>query len=400
MERREEIDKSSIKIIHTVDGYDPGSAYYDFLVRARKESFDYLIERVFGGWDEDQQREILNDETKGRHPDIIFYNNEPIGSYCLTKGEDCIYFENFFILPKYQQKGIGAFALEKALETADREQLPVRLIYWNFNPARSLYRKMGFETTGRREFEGTKDYWVIAERKPKAASKSGRKFEAIIFDLGGTLISGPSWSDYANAAREMAALLSAPVEDFARLWFEGADGLGPGIIDYQGLIRHVCNQLGVPVRDNQIDTAASIPFNVTKQKMMLPRDGAIEILAYLKSNDYKTGLISDCATDTPIIWPETPFAPFFDVTIFSCSVGMIKTDPRIFQIAVKELAVKPERCLYIADGMRQELASAKKLGMDALQIRAPDEITDSPIREDWDGPVISSLKEVLNLLGE
>ncbi len=166
MERRKEIEKSSINIIHTSDGYEPGSDYYDFLVRARKESFDYLIERVFGGWDEDQQREILANETKGRQPDIILYNNEPIGSYCLTKGEDCYYFESFFILPKYQHQGIGTFALEKALETADREQLPVRLIYWNFNPSRSLYRRMGFIPTGRREFEGTKDYWVLAERKP------------------------------------------------------------------------------------------------------------------------------------------------------------------------------------------------------------------------------------------
>ncbi len=170
MERREKIDLFSIRIIHTVDGWDPGSVYYEFLVHARKESFDYLINRVWGGWDEELQRKILVEDTQNKQPDIIFYKNQPIGSYCLTKVEDCYHFENFFILPKYQNKGIGAFVLKKVLETTDKERLPVRLVYWNFNLAGSLYKKMGFETTGRQEFEGTKDYWVKAERQPGKTS--------------------------------------------------------------------------------------------------------------------------------------------------------------------------------------------------------------------------------------
>ena len=145
MERIEKIDFSLINIIRTIDGYEPTSAFYEFLVQARKESFNYLVDRVWGGWDEDLQRKIFLEETTGQQPYIIFYKNQPIGSYCLTKAEDCYYFENFFILPKYQQKGIGTFVLKKALEVADKVKLPVRLIYWNFNPSRSLYEKMGFE---------------------------------------------------------------------------------------------------------------------------------------------------------------------------------------------------------------------------------------------------------------
>ena len=185
-----------------------------------------------------------------------------------------------------------------------------------------------------------------------------------------------------------------------KLWFEQSSGLGTGTMNYQDLIRQVCKQLGVNVHDNQINTAASIPVNVTKQKMMMPREGAIEVLGYLKSKGYKTGLISDCADDAPVIWNDTPFAPLIDVTVFSCSVGMNKADPRIFQLAVEELAVKPENCLYIADGFRQELANASKLGIQAIRICIPEEIEENPLREEWDGPVITSLHEVLNQLGE
>ena len=111
-------------------------------------------------------------------------------------------------------------------------------------------------------------------------------------------------------------------------------------------------------------------------------------------------MISDCAPELPEIWNDTPFAPYFDVTVFSCTAGMNKADPRIFQIALEQLAVEPENCLYIADGMRNELANAKKLGMHSVQILVPGEIDDSPIREDWQGPSITSLREVLDYLKE
>jgi putative hydrolase of the HAD superfamily len=225
------------------------------------------------------------------------------------------------------------------------------------------------------------------------------KYSAVIFDLGGTLTYGLAWSEYVDAAREIAAVLSAPADDFVRIWFEQAAGLGTGIFpSYQDFIRYVCRQLPLNVPDNLVNHATNISLSVTKRHLTVPREGAIEVLSYLKSNGYKTGLITDCGPDVPEIWHDTPFAPLIDVAVFSCSVGMNKGDLRIFQIAIDQLAVKPESCLYIADGMRNELANAAELGMHAVQILVPDEIDDSPIREDWHGPVISSLKEVLNLI--
>ena len=225
------------------------------------------------------------------------------------------------------------------------------------------------------------------------------KYKAVIFDLGGTLAHSAAWSEYTEEARRMASVLSAPVDDFVQLWFEQSEGLGTGIFpSYQSYIRHICGQLRLSVQDDLVDFAANIQFSLTKKHIMIPQEGAIEVLSYLKSNGYKTGLITDCAPYLPTIWNDTPFAPLIDVAIFSCYVGMNKADPRIFQLAVEKLAVKPENCLYIADGFRQELANASKLGMHAIQIRVPGEIYDNPLWEDWHGPAISSLMEVLTLV--
>jgi putative hydrolase of the HAD superfamily len=225
------------------------------------------------------------------------------------------------------------------------------------------------------------------------------KYQAVIFDLGGTLAHSTKWSEYTDAARKMAAVLSVPEDDYVKLWFAQSAGLGTGVFSsYQAYIRHICEQMGLVVSENIIELAAIIPFSVVKNDVMRPREYSIELLSYLRGKGYKTGLISDCGPELPVFWNDTPYAPLIDVAIFSCSAGMNKADPRIFQIALVKLYVKPEDCIYVADGMRNELANAKKLGMHAIQILIPDEIDESPIREEWHGPKISSLKEVLNLL--
>jgi putative hydrolase of the HAD superfamily len=225
------------------------------------------------------------------------------------------------------------------------------------------------------------------------------KYEALIFDLGGTLVPNVPWSVFRDQAKQMAAALSVPEEDYVERWFAQSSGLGLGEFEsYQHFIRHVCGQMGISVTENRIEAAAGIPFDNIRRMVTTHREDAVEVLAHLKRSGYKLGLVSDCGPDVPEIWEETPFAPFFDVTVFSCFAGMNKADPRIFNIAVEQLAVEPENCIYVADGMRQELANASGLGMRAVRIVVPGEVDDSPISEDWDGPVISSLKEIFNYM--
>jgi putative hydrolase of the HAD superfamily len=225
------------------------------------------------------------------------------------------------------------------------------------------------------------------------------KYKAVIFDLGGTLSKNVAWEEYVNAARKMAEICSAPVEKFVETWFAQSALLGLGAYTgFQDYIRHVCKILELDVADNLIELAGEITLAVTRQYVFNPRVDAIEILSYLKASGYKTGLISDCAPDVPEVWPRSVFAPYFDVTVFSCDEGVNKADPRIFKMAIEKLGVEARDCMYIADGMRNELANAKNLGMRSIQLFVPGERYDSPIREEWHGPTISSLKEIMEYL--
>ena len=167
-------------------------------------------------------------------------------------------------------------------------------------------------------------------------------------------------------------------------------------------LKYICQRLKIPVTPKQLEAARHVRFNYVK-KALKPRKDALETLSQIKSDGYKIGLISNCSTEPPIIWPNTPFAPYFDVTIFSSTACLLKPDPLIFQMAIKQLNVASQKCLYVGDGASDELPAAAKAGMTPVLIRAPYEDKDDALRPDdskevFTGICITSLKEVLNLV--
>lgn len=379
------IDCSLIKIIHADE------SYYEFFFQLKKAAMGPYVEKIWG-WDEKIQQKHHAADWQEKRPGIILYGNQPIGSILVTSEDNHIHIGRFYILPEFQNKGIGTYILKDVLVKADKAKQSTTLAVLRINPAISLYKRYGFTVTGSNEHQ------YLMERKPGGKAV---RYQAVIFDLGGTLTYSTAWSEYVDAARKVALAISAPTDDFIRTWFEQAEGLGIGRYPtYQDFIKHICRQLTLTVPDNLLNKAAIISLAMARRHLTAPRNGAIELLSYLKTNGYKLGLISDCGPDVPIVWNETPFALYFDVTVFSCEAGMNKGDPRIFRIALEKLAIKPKKCMYIADGMRNELANAAGLGMQAVQLLVQGEIDDSPIRENWQGLKISSLKEVLNLVGK
>ncbi len=229
------------------------------------------------------------------------------------------------------------------------------------------------------------------------------KYEAVIFDLYGTLVDKLSLREYKDILSQMAAAISAPPDDFMQLWFDTYTERGLGIFQsYEANIEYICKKLGVKTENSQITLAVKINRE-HRARFMKPRPHATELLSHLKAESYKTGLISDCGVEIPKIFNDIPFAPLIDVAIFSCSVGIKKPDPRIYQLAAERLVVRPENCLYIGDGDSNELTGALQAGMHPVLIHNPDEDRTDVYRtdfeaEEWQGPVITSLQEVLNLV--
>lgn len=229
------------------------------------------------------------------------------------------------------------------------------------------------------------------------------KYAAVIFDLFGTLVDIFSVREYENVVAEMASILKAPYDDFYKLWLQSAKMRTTGVFKtLEENIEYICRELKISANKSQIKEAKRIRNNYVA-RALTPRQDAIAVISSLKSSGYKIGLISNCSTEPPLIWPNTPFAPFFDIALFSSVVGILKPDRRIFQMAAEQLMVKPLKCVYIGDGGDNELAAAAEVGMTPVLIRASHEDSADALRPGdeiihFAGIKISSLKEVLNLV--
>ena len=186
------------------------------------------------------------------------------------------------------------------------------------------------------------------------------KYEAVIFDLFGTLVPNMSLSEHRAVLTRMADVLSAPPDDFMQLWFDTHNERMTGIFQSPNdNVAYICRTLGVSVDETKVKRATRIRFDYCVQ-LMVPRSDAIETLSHLKYEGCKTGLISDCSAEIPAIWKDTPFVKLIDVAIFSCLVGVKKPDSSIYRMAAKQLGVEPQNCLYIGDGNSHELVAERE----------------------------------------
>jgi len=162
------------------------------------------------------------------------------------------------------------------------------------------------------------------------------KYTAVIFDLFGTLVDNFSFQEHERVLTQMALVLSAPPKDFIRLWLDTFNERATGIFpNPEANIEYICRTLGMNLEDDSIKASAQIRFDFTLRSLT-PRDDAVATLFRLKSEGYKIGLRSDCSAEVPTLWGDTPFVSLIDVPVFSCSVGLKKPNPRIYQLLKKE----------------------------------------------------------------
>lgn len=226
------------------------------------------------------------------------------------------------------------------------------------------------------------------------------KCAAVIFDFYGTLVDdfaasvGPRHMDFVEP-------LDVPVEAFRRVWRETTDMRVMGAFQtVEASIEYVCGRLGVPRTGAPLKRAVELRLDLIRQSLD-PRPDAVSTLTTLRNHGYKTGLLSNCSIEIPILWPETPFADLFDAATFSSRERLKKPDPRIFQLACDRIGVPPERCLYIADGENYELTAAANLGLRAVLLQNPARDNDSDLLQEareWRGNTVAALPEVLSFV--
>ncbi len=225
------------------------------------------------------------------------------------------------------------------------------------------------------------------------------KYKAIIFDLFGTLVKG-SPANYHRALSLVAQSLRIDPIAFVHLWKKLVDNLEHHASDLHELLKYISISMAAKHNQQEINKAAEIMLNETA-KSLTPQPFALSTLNKLREQKYKIGLISNCSPEVPTLWIKTPLAELVDFPIFSCSVGLKKPDLNIYLLTCEKLSVMPKECLYVGDGVCEELRGASAAGMNPVLIRflRESEYTSFDVAvEYWSGPTIKSLHEILNLL--
>ena len=121
---------------------------FEYLYQTKKDCFKWYVEKLYGEWNDNFQieffRNYINKELDNIN--VIVYQNREIGIFTNKINEDNkSVIELFYIDKKFQGRGIGKEILEEQLEKDKQNGRDTILQVFKENPARFLYKKVGFE---------------------------------------------------------------------------------------------------------------------------------------------------------------------------------------------------------------------------------------------------------------
>ncbi|MGH7598356.1 MAG: HAD family hydrolase [bacterium] len=110
-----------------------------------------------------------------------------------------------------------------------------------------------------------------------------------------------------------------------------------------------------------------------------PDPTAAEVFAKLKNLGYRLGVISNSDGSIASSMQKFGFAPFFDCMIDSHVVGVEKPDPRIFELALQQLGLPAERCVYVGDNYDRDVIGARRAGLVPILIDPFDVVVEQDV---------------------
>ena len=227
-------------------------------------------------------------------------------------------------------------------------------------------------------------------------------YKAIIFDLYGTLVGVFSRKVYDEVQVQIAKVLNVPYPKFWQTIGETLKDRSLGERTFAENIEDICRHLNVKVDKTQIEKTFALHHEFTRDSL-IPEPEVLEGLDRLKRSSLLLGLITNCNSSVPMLFPQSPLARYIDFPVFSCEERLKKPSRRIYEIACELLNVKPQECIYVGDGSSEELTGAAAVGMFPILKRV--NLTDvydkhRPDVENWQGPTIDEISELSHIVSE
>jgi putative hydrolase of the HAD superfamily len=216
---------------------------------------------------------------------------------------------------------------------------------------------------------------------------------AVVFDLWQTLVRWPE-DQSREVRRRWSESLGVAAERVDELWMDPDFYLRRETGPIRAALEELRDAVGATA---ELDDVLGWRLEVTR-RALVPDPDVPETLAELRRRGIRTAIISNCTEEVALVWEETPFAGLADAAVFSATAGCMKPDPRIYELAYREIGVAPSDCLFVGDGANDELGGAERAGMTPVLIHPPGEQPPWDGLASWGGLRITSVAQVLDLL--
>jgi HAD superfamily hydrolase (TIGR01549 family) len=208
-------------------------------------------------------------------------------------------------------------------------------------------------------------------------------FDAVLFDLGGTLIYfDGDWNEILPQADValLRVLQSAGLEldeqsfltDFRRhleLYYRERE---TEFIEHTTLyvLRTLLDERGFSqVPEPTLRLALDAMYAVTQTRWKVEPD-AVPMLAELKDQGYRLGLISNAGDDddVQVLVDQAQLRPYFDTIVTSAALGIRKPNPRIFHEVLAPWGIPPARAAMVGDTLGADVLGAQNAGIFSIWI--------------------------------
>ena len=188
---------------------------------------------------------------------------------------------------------------------------------------------------------------------------------AVYFDFGGVIVR----TEFQAPRQHLAERLGMEYEDIARIAFEGetSQQASIGRITEAEHWAAVMRRLHLPVTELQAVRDEFFAGDI------LDRD-LLDFMRGLRQT-VKVGLISNAWSGLRPWIISKKFDDAFDVMIISAEVGVMKPDPRIYQVALEQLDMAPAEAVFLDDFI-WNVEGARAAGMQAIHFTQPEQALD------------------------
>ena len=194
-----------------------------------------------------------------------------------------------------------------------------------------------------------------------------KKIKAVLFDMDGVIFD--TERVYMEEWEEVFRKYGYKFDRSVYL-----DLMGTGRKNVKRVFKEVFGE-NLPLDDMYKDKDAMIFDTIRKGELPI-KQGAVELLSFLKENGYKIALATSAIRERLDIQIKiNNMYERFDAMVCGDDITKSKPDPEIFLKAAEKLGVVPEECIVVEDSAAgiKGAYDGKMLGFHVEDLKAPDE---------------------------